>query len=244
MRNVQSDEFLWSKAWISKSRAILRRDGYIDQYILKTTGRREPATLVHHILPREEFPQYAMEDWNLISLSRHTHNKIIHTFTGKLTKEGKKLMYETAFKNDIRLQEKTLVVGLPGSGKSTWVREALGMDGIAYDLDAIAGAFRLREPHQERHTGSRRMANALMKAFAQRAFTYSPRVFIIRTAPAVDEVAEIKPDRMVICTGVYDIRRRNDFADYDRLAMEKRIEDAKKWCELNSVPVILIPARV
>ena len=241
MKNVQTDEFLWSAQWRYKAHSILRRDGYIDQYILKTTGRTEAAEVVHHMLPREDFPQYAMEDWNLISLSRRTHNKIIHTVKGKLTNEGKKLMFETAFKNNIKLQEKILVIGMPGSGKSTWVKNQLGLDAIAYDLDAIAAAFRLRNPHEEIHRGARRMAAALMQAFSQRAGDYAPRVFIIRTAPTTEEVAQIKPDQIAICTGYHDIRTRADFEDVNREVLEKRIEDAKRYCKLNSIPVMMIP---
>ena len=244
MKNVQTDEFLRSEQWTRKARAILRRDNYMDQWILKTTGRMVPAELVHHCLPREDFPQYALEDWNLIALSRKTHNKIIHTIKGKLTNEGRKLMYETAFKNDIKLNEKILVIGKPGSGKTTWTRDQLGLDAIAYDLDAIAAAFRLTESHAENHKGARKMAGALMQAFAQRAQTFAPRIFIIRSAPTPEEIAQVKPDRLVICTGQYDIRGRRDFESFDDSAMEKRIEDARKFAELNRIPVEMIPPRV
>ena len=243
MKNVQHDEFIWSEQWRHKSHSIMRRDGYIDQYILRTTGRTVPAEVVHHILPREDFPQYAMEDWNLISLSRNTHNKVIHTIKGKLTNEGRKLMFETAFKNDIKLQEKILVIGQPGSGKTTWVRDQLGLDAIAYDLDAIAAAFRLRGPHEERHRGARKLAGKLMQAFAERAQTFAPRIFIIRSAPTVEEISQIRPDRLVICTGQYDIRRRKDFEEFDRDLIEKRIQDAKKFAELNRIPVMMTPPR-
>ena len=241
MKNVQSDEFIWSEQWRRKAHSILRRDGYIDQYILKTTGRMIEANLVHHILPRDEFPQYAMEDWNLISLNKRTHSRIIHTIKGKLTNEGRKLMMETAFKQGIKLHEKILVIGKPGSGKTTWVKDHMGPEAIVYDLDHIAAAFRLKEAHAERHNGARRMANALFKAFAARAGEYASRIFLIRTAPTVEELAQIKPDEVILCLGRYDIRRRKDFQEVDQEAMEKRIEDAKRFCELNSIPFRMIP---
>lgn len=241
MKNVQSDEFIWSEQWRRKAHSILRRDGYIDQYILKTTGRMIEANVVHHILPRDEFPQYAMEDWNLISLNKRTHSRIIHTIKGKLTNEGRKLMMETAFKQGIKLHEKILVIGKPGSGKTTWVKDHMGPEAIVYDLDHIAAAFRLKEAHAERHNGARRMANALFKAFAARAGEYASRIYLIRTAPTTEELAQIKPDEVILCLGRYDIRRRKDFQDVDQEAMEKRIEDAKRFCELNSIPFRMIP---
>lgn len=241
MKNVQSDEFIWSEQWRRKAHSILRRDGYIDQYILKTTGRMIEANVVHHILPRDEFPQYAMEDWNLISLNKRTHSRIIHTIKGKLTNEGRKLMMETAFKQGIKLHEKILVIGKPGSGKTTWVKDHMGPEALVYDLDHIAAAFRLKEAHAERHNGARRMANALFKAFAARAGEYASRIFLIRTAPTTEELAQIKPDEVILCLGRYDIRRRKDFQEVDQEAMEKRIEDAKRFCELNSIPFRMIP---
>ena len=241
MKNIQSDEFIWSEQWRRKAHSILRRDGYIDQYILKTTGRMIEANLVHHILPRDEFPQYAMEDWNLISLNKRTHSRIIHTIKGKLTNEGRKLMMETAFKQGIKLHEKILVIGKPGSGKTTWVKNHMGPEAIVYDLDHIAAAFRLKEAHAERHNGARRMANALFKAFAARAGEYASRIYLIRTAPTTEELAQIKPDEVILCLGRYDIRRRKDFQEVDQEAMEKRIQDAKRFCELNSIPFRMIP---
>ena len=239
---IDSDEFIWSKQWREKSHKILRRDRYLDQYVLKTENRMIPADMVHHILPREDFPQYAMEDWNLISVSKRTHNKILHTIKGKLTRAGKALMYETAWRNGIKMTEKILVIGQPGSGKTTYVRDHLGPDAIAYDLDAIAGAFRLAGEHEDIHDGARRMANSLFLAFSARAQDFANRVYLIRTAPSPAELSEIRPDRVILCTGQHDIRWRKDYKDdIDTGEIQKKIEDAKKFCELNSIPIDIPP---
>ena len=236
--NWNPEEFIHSKKWQFKQKNILRRDNFMDQYIFKTTGRMENANTVHHILPKEDFPQYALEDWNLISVSHHTHSYILHNHTnGQLTNKGKQLMMETAFLNGIKLSEKIMVIGLPGSGKTTYVRDHLGMDGIAYDLDSIAGSFRLCGPHEDCHQGARRMANSMLRAFASKASKYASRVFIIRTAPTLEELSDIRPDSMVICRGKHDISNRIDFTEVNESELENRILDCKTYCEKNSIPV-------
>ena len=49
------------------------------------------ADTVHHIYPAEEYPEYEWMDWNLISVSRATHNRLENRKTGELTKEGRML---------------------------------------------------------------------------------------------------------------------------------------------------------
>ena len=83
-----------SKRWEKKREKILRRDKYLDK-IAARYGRTEEAELVHHIYPAEDYPEYAWEDWNLISVSRKTHNKLHDRNTDKLTAEGTKLMERT-----------------------------------------------------------------------------------------------------------------------------------------------------
>ena len=39
-------------------------------------GRSGDADTVHHIYPAEEYPEYEWMDWNLISVSRATHNRV------------------------------------------------------------------------------------------------------------------------------------------------------------------------
>lgn len=78
------------KRWKKKRKVILKLDGYKCQ-LAKMYGKIEEATVVHHIYPAEEYPQWAWEDWNLISVSMASHNKIENRKTGELTEVGKML---------------------------------------------------------------------------------------------------------------------------------------------------------
>lgn len=80
--------------WKKKRKKILRMDGYICQ-VAKRYGRTEEATVVHHIYPADKYPEYAWCDWNLISVSLATHNKLENRETGELTKMGMELQRRT-----------------------------------------------------------------------------------------------------------------------------------------------------
>lgn len=82
------------KKWKSKSAHILRLDGYLDQYA-KRYGKIMAANIVHHIYPAKEYPEYEWCDWNLISVSRESHNKLENRKTGKLTNAGEELKRRT-----------------------------------------------------------------------------------------------------------------------------------------------------
>lgn len=225
--------FYDTKRWREKRLHILRRDKWIDQYRLRE-GIMLEADIVHHILPREDFPQYALCDWNLISVNRITHQKILHqTYTHKLTKKGKLLMRETAYKNGVKLQMLTLVIGMPGTGKSTYVKKHL-KGGLAYELDAIACAFRLTVPHTEEiHSGARRMAAQLRQGFLAIAPKYSDNIFVVRTCPDINELSETMPDKLVVCTKKYADRPYQ----YDPKEYQERIDNAIEWAEMNGIEV-------
>lgn len=44
---------------------------------------------MHHIFPLEKYPELALEEWNLLSMSNEYHNKMHDRKTGKITSTGK-----------------------------------------------------------------------------------------------------------------------------------------------------------
>lgn len=129
----------------------------------------------------------------------------------------------------------TLVCGLPGTGKSTYVKEHLGAGALAYDLDAIAAAFRLRMPHEEQHDAAQQMANAMLFGFIDNARWYTNELFVIRTAPNLPELSRIHPDEVVICETQY-IDRDVDVG----LGAESKLWTVQRYCERNNVPYTVI----
>lgn len=83
-----------SNKWRTKRKKILRLDKYRCQ-IMKMFGKTKEATIVHHIYPVKDYPQYAYETWNLISVSAEGHNKLEKRSTGELTALGKALKEKT-----------------------------------------------------------------------------------------------------------------------------------------------------
>lgn len=92
--------------WKKKRKHILRLDGYVDQ-IEKRYGRTKEGTVVHHIYPADEYPEYAWCDWNLISVSLATHNKLENRQTGELLPLGIELQRRTEPGVDWRRHDKT-----------------------------------------------------------------------------------------------------------------------------------------
>lgn len=98
-----TDPFYLSQKWKRLRKAILYRDGYVCQYF-KRFGKSRPAQVVHHIFPREDFPQYALAAWNLISLSGEAH-RMMHNPDGSLSEIGLELLRRTARKRGIVLDD-------------------------------------------------------------------------------------------------------------------------------------------
>lgn len=73
--------------WESLRKQALRRDKYTDRYQARY-GKYRNADVVHHIFPVREFPEYQYCLWNLISVSRSTHNMFHDRNTDELTEIG------------------------------------------------------------------------------------------------------------------------------------------------------------
>ena len=92
--------FYDTPTWKAVRARVLRRDKYQDA-LLARYGKKREAEIVHHIFPRERYPQYQYEMWNLISVSRATHNRLHIRDTDELTEMGLELMERTAKKQGL-----------------------------------------------------------------------------------------------------------------------------------------------
>ena len=90
--------------WEAVRNRALRRDGYMDK-VLYRYGKMKQAEVVHHIFPRENFPQYEYELWNLISVTRRTHNELHDRDSHRLSKKGIELLIRTCKKNNISIPD-------------------------------------------------------------------------------------------------------------------------------------------
>ena len=98
-------DFYKDRVWENLREQILRRDKYMCR-ISHRTGKIVEAEVVHHIFPLEEFPEYALEPWNLISLCRKEHNRLHDRNTNELTEAGRELLLKTARQNNVEVPEK------------------------------------------------------------------------------------------------------------------------------------------
>lgn len=190
-----------SKRWEHLRERILRRDGYMCQLALRD-GRHIEANTVHHVFPADLYPQYQYCEWNLISLSPEAHNAMHDRDSGALSDLGERLRRELAVKRGLEGTRTVLVIGNPGAGKTTYVKQRLG-NGIVYDLDAIAGALRLKQSKTEEFKPARWMANALLPGFTEAAHKYVDLVYVIRTAPTIEELETLRPTKLVVLYGNY-----------------------------------------
>lgn len=100
----QHDKFYDSPKWHRIKESVMKRDKYQDQESKRYSLIPKEAELVHHIFPREYFPEYQYEKWNLISLSKSTHNSLHNRYDDTLTDKGFELLRRAARANNIDLK--------------------------------------------------------------------------------------------------------------------------------------------
>ena len=67
----------------------------------KRYGKNVQAQMVHHALPVEDYPQYAMALWNLVPMTNEWHCKMHDRNTNQLTEEGQRLAKRIAQQNGV-----------------------------------------------------------------------------------------------------------------------------------------------
>lgn len=77
-----------SPKWKHKREVVLRKYNYEDQEA-KRFGRTVTATMVHHIYPVTEYPELRFKTWNLLPLSKDSHNKMHDRLTDEITARGR-----------------------------------------------------------------------------------------------------------------------------------------------------------
>ena len=104
-RWTESDPFYHSPRWLKLRQSVLRRDRYQCQQSKRTKMIPDEAVIVHHVLPREVFPEYQWQPWNLLSLSVNAHNKMHDRETNKLTELGMEWAVRVARRRGLNIEE-------------------------------------------------------------------------------------------------------------------------------------------
>ena len=107
MQKKKVDPFYKTVRWQNLRGRVLARDGYQCQ-MNKRYGRSVMANTVHHVFPREDYPQFQWQAWNLISLSTGEHNKMHVRNSHELSDYGIELLRRVARKNNIPVPEEYL----------------------------------------------------------------------------------------------------------------------------------------
>lgn len=104
-RQTKTDPFYTTTRWKKLRQAVLRRDHFQCQQSKRVKLIPDEAVLVHHVLPREVFPEYQWESWNLISLSLQAHNQMHDRETDHLTELGMQWAVRIARKQRLDLKK-------------------------------------------------------------------------------------------------------------------------------------------
>lgn len=137
-----------------------------------------------------------------------------------------------------------LIIGLPGTGKTTWVKNNLEQNDLCFDLDWLAAAMVLGEEHERKNWIAKRVVNnflfPLVSEMEIETNKVGGNVFIIRCAPDWNELDDLNPDYVLFFVKEYDIGRRK-FVDKTGLPEARiRVRAAMDWCKGKRVPYKII----
>ncbi len=172
------DKKLWkfykSIPWMDLKKEVLKEQNFECQEC-KKLGKITKADTVHHVQFVTKHPQLALSRHytykgkqyrNLVAVCKSCHNKL-HPEKG----------YGISRKLYI-------ITGLPGAGKTTYVKNKMKSNDLVYDLDYIAKSF----TYGYKTSNSIKITNKILSTFIEEAMKLNGNVYIIRTSPSSDEL--------------------------------------------------------
>lgn len=129
-----------------------------------------------------------------------------------------------------------LVTGLPGSGKTTYVKRHMRANDCAYDVDYLAAAFRCNEAHRYRNQiDIINMVNDMLLSIIDNYSLYGLNdIYVIRTAPSHKEceyMADKGADLIILDVPISEcmerIKDRNDDVNKEMFFIQKRFKKFK-----------------
>lgn len=137
-----------------------------------------------------------------------------------------------------------LVTGLPGTGKTTWVKGHMKPGDIVYDLDRIAGALTYSE-EERGNSVARYLANEMYDSLRSTVewedIPFAGDVYIIRTNPGMKEarlLAGANANRNGVEVLVFGKEYTDrGFSSMFKEALATELEDFLESCRKNGIEV-------
>jgi len=132
-----------------------------------------------------------------------------------------------------------LVVGPPGAGKSTWVRDRAGPDDVVVDYDVIAEALGQRVSHSPVPSDAAKAARGAVLNKLRRGEIDAPRAWIVSANPDAErlfpfhEVVVVDPGRDVVLSRVRSAGRPAEWVglveDWYRRRVSGPVGPSREW---------------
>jgi 5-methylcytosine-specific restriction protein A len=182
--SVEFKAFYNSASWALTRKAVLARDKHLCQTCLQK-GILTPASTVHHKVPIEDAPEKALDMDNLETICRACHN-LVHP--------EKSFGYKDLRKRII------VILGYPGAGKTTYVKQRMGDYDIILDVDILTAAITQREVHDRTGSGEHAfwmasdMVSRVIRDVRAKGYVFDT-LWIIRTRLSDEEYHALRAAR-------------------------------------------------